>query len=84
MALVAVALNGNVLGAVESLVGATAVVSLAILVGGALVASNGPAATYGQGEQQERTTEQDIHFLLKTVLCALFNLNKIELKQENK
>lgn len=44
VALVAVALNGNVLGAVESLVGATAVVSLAILVGGALVASNGPAA----------------------------------------
>lgn len=44
MALVAVALNGNVFCAVESLVGATAVVSLAILVGGALVASNGPAA----------------------------------------
>jgi len=44
VALVAVALDRDVLRAVESLVGPTAVISFAILVRGALVAPNGPAA----------------------------------------
>lgn len=41
MRLVAVALDGNVLGLVEALVGAAAVHALGVLLGRALVASNG-------------------------------------------
>lgn len=42
--LIAVALDGNVLRAIESFIGTAAVVAFAILVRGALVASNGQAA----------------------------------------